>query len=67
MKILQPGRVIIPWVGEWRCQNCKCRWEMEEGDPPPSPDRSGDQRDARYWHMKCPTCGVSVGRQGMGR
>lgn len=66
MKIKQPGKIVLPWQGEWSCMNCKCRWEMEPNDPPPhqGSQSSNDQREANIWYMYCPSCGVQVSRQG---
>ena len=59
MRIIKAGTVIYPWVGEWSCRSCGCRWELCKQD---IAILVPDQRDGDYYQMDCPTCGRKVDR-----
>lgn len=61
MKIIKKGKKARTgqiWVGKTLvCQDCKCKFKLEEGD---HVEFVHDQRDGDFYTVKCPDCNNTV-------
>ena len=64
MKIITEGRKILywPWSEEWRCDDCDCVFQPEEGQDAIEEERTGYGEGDSTWKASCPcpSCGSRV-------